>query len=853
MGEERSNLFPGRNNIEVVISDDDLDDDYIDDGDGISIKPANSIDTGVLRSIIEEEGWYDTGRYYDEVRNHRFYVTDRYMDKRKIGLADMLNSSSILSLSYDNHSMNDFERYDKKVRKEAELRDVLEDILKKQNNDGLQVVEDSMLHEKYTSPNTETSNKKNSCARLRLNVLKSAFQGAYSKSANPSRSKNAHTNNDIRNNFDNMSSRTYVIDNASDGNVAIDENIDYETMKRSVSIDGNVHSNFYDSDQEKKGKRYIHEKINKYLHDSTRRRNQLQRNLKVRHIQMLAISACLSAGIFMTSGKAFSIAGPFGCLLGFIITGTVVIATMMSFAELATLIPVSSGFSGLASRFVEDAFGFALGWTYWFSSMVALPAQVVSSTFYFSHYDHLKLTRGGTAGFVTLFSLFPLVLNLFDVRFLGEFVYIVGISKVLITIMIVIVMLVLNAGHGFDVHGRVSFRYWDAEKSRNLKDITYGLFRPTFDLSDAGLGSINGIGGNRGRFIAVVSVMLVSTFAFSGVEMTFVASGEAKNPRKTIPSAMKRTFIFIFTIYFFLIFSVSINIYTGDPRLLSYYTGALESRYHNIENKVSNEWQVSYRCEEVLHGVNPGDVQAGFSSPWVLALENFGFCSFAAGFNAVLIFFTSSATASSLYASSRTLYAMSIQRKAPAVFRLCDRRGVPYVAIGFSSLFAIVAYLAVDDAAISNFDVLMNISSAATSIIWLGLNVAFLRFYYALKKRREIISRDDVFYPYRSPFQPYLSMFGLLGCSIFVLFMGFINFIHGYWNTKSFFSSYGGLILFGVCYLGYKLISTSKIQRLDQLDLDTGRREIDRILWTEHRQYRGPYSERLKKLYNWLI
>ncbi|CAI6796924.1 AIF_HP2_G0052240.mRNA.1.CDS.1 [Saccharomyces cerevisiae] len=40
---------------------------------------------------------------------------------------------------------------------------------------------------------------------------------------------------------------------------------------------------------------------------------------------------------------------------------------MLSFTELSTLIPVSSGFSGLASRFVEDAFGFALGWTYWIS------------------------------------------------------------------------------------------------------------------------------------------------------------------------------------------------------------------------------------------------------------------------------------------------------------------------------------------------------------------------------------------------------------------------------------------------------------------------------------------------------
>lgn len=59
-------------------------------------------------------------------------------------------------------------------------------------------------------------------------------------------------------------------------------------------------------------------------------------------------------------------------------------------------------------------------------------------------------------------------------------------------------------------------------------------------------------------------------------------------------------------------------------------------------------------------------------------------------------------------------------------------------------------------------------------------------------------------------------------------------------------------MLFSACYLGYKIIGTSKIQRLDQLDMDTGRREMDRIMWNEYRQYSGPYRERAKKLFTWL-
>lgn len=842
-------LFPERNNIEVIGSEDEDDDAYINDNDASSVHATNSIDTGVLRSIIDEEGWYETGRYYDEIRNQRFYVTDRYAKKKQMELSDMLYSRSSEPLSYQSNNLNDFEKYDLKVRKEAELRDRLEELIKNHNNDTLPVVKDSILHEKYTSPEVVNYQQNYTYAKDGLNAIKSMWP-LGSKKQNKKQGDLGTTQLD----GGSMSSRTYIIDDTSYGHIAINEEIDIDHGKIE-SINENIHSNLENYSTTPKEKSNIYDKFQKKVQKKSRNQYHLQRKLQARHIQMLAISACLSVGIFMTSGKAFSIAGPFGCLIGFILSGSIVLATMMSFTELATLIPVSSGFSGLASRFVEDAFGFALGWTYWFSSMVALPAQVVSCTFYFSYYQHFRLSKGGIAGFVTLFSLFPLIVHIFDVRFVGEFVYINGLVKVIFTVAMIIVMLVLNGGHGHGVQGgRVGFRYWVARKSINFKDITYGLFRPTFDLSDLGTGSRDGIGGARGRFIAIGSVMLISTFAFSGVEMTFVASGEAKNPRKTIPSAMKRTFIFIFLIYLFLIFSVSINIYCGDPRLLSYYSGVLMDRYDNIGMKVANQWQVSFVCQETIRGhYSEIDSQSGFSSPWVLALENFGLCSFASGFNAVLIFFTASATISSLYSSSRTLYAMSVQRKAPAIFSICNDRGVPYVAIAFSSIFAVVAYLAVDDAAVANFDVLMNIASASTSIIWLGLNVSFLRFYFALEKRKDIVSRNDVFYPYKSPVQPFLAIYGLLGCFIFVLFMGFINFIDGYWNTKSFFSSYGGLMIFCVCYISYRIFSTSKIQRLDQLDLDTGRREIDRILWTEHRQYRGPYSERLKKLYNWLL
>lgn len=75
--------------------------------------------------------------------------------------------------------------------------------------------------------------------------------------------------------------------------------------------------------------------------------------------------------------------------------------------------------------------------------------------------------------------------------------------------------------------------------------------------------------------------------------------------------------------------------------------------------------------------------------------------------------------------------------------------------------------------------------------------------------------------------------------------MGFTNFITGFWNVRSFFSAYGGLMIFISCYIGYKIVGTSKIQRLDRLDMDTGRREMDKMIWSEHRQYNKPFWKRV--------
>lgn len=68
----------------------------------------------------------------------------------------------------------------------------------------------------------------------------------------------------------------------------------------------------------------------------------------------------------LNSGKALAQAGPGAVLISYAIVGFLVYLVMCALGEMATWLPLGSGFTGYATRFVDPALGFSLGWTYWF-------------------------------------------------------------------------------------------------------------------------------------------------------------------------------------------------------------------------------------------------------------------------------------------------------------------------------------------------------------------------------------------------------------------------------------------------------------------------------------------------------
>jgi amino acid transporter, AAT family len=115
--------------------------------------------------------------------------------------------------------------------------------------------------------------------------------------------------------------------------------------------------------------------------------DRLARKLSARQVQMIAIGGTIGTGLFLGTGKSLATGGPASILIAYIIVGAIVFVTMLSLGEMAAFIPVAGSFCTFAGRFVDDAFGFALTWNYWFNDAVSMASDLVALQLVFSYWN----------------------------------------------------------------------------------------------------------------------------------------------------------------------------------------------------------------------------------------------------------------------------------------------------------------------------------------------------------------------------------------------------------------------------------------------------------------------------------
>lgn len=93
----------------------------------------------------------------------------------------------------------------------------------------------------------------------------------------------------------------------------------------------------------------------------------VRRDLKRRHINMIAIAGMIGTGLFLASGQAVATGGPVGALFGYICMGLITWGIALMTGEISSFMPVTGGFVRHATKFVQPAVGVATGFNFWYS------------------------------------------------------------------------------------------------------------------------------------------------------------------------------------------------------------------------------------------------------------------------------------------------------------------------------------------------------------------------------------------------------------------------------------------------------------------------------------------------------
>jgi lysine-specific permease len=352
------------------------------------------------------------------------------------------------------------------------------------------------------------------------------------------------------------------------------------------------------------------------------------------------------------------------------------------------------------------------------------------------------------------------------------------------SIVFLILILSLNL---FSVKGYGEAEYWFAL----IKVLVVIIFIILGILVDTGVlgGYYYGLntfrqGGVQG--LGILSTFLTAGFSFQGTELIGVAAGESENPRKNVPKAIKQVFWRILLFYILAIFIIGLIIPYDDPLLLR------------------------------------SDVSDISVSPFTLVFQKAGMDAAAHFMNAVILTTVLSAGNSGLYASSRTLYDLALEHKAPHIFTRLTKNGIPIYCVLLTALIGMLAFLTslFGNGVVYNW--LLSISGVAGFIAWLGIAASHWRF------RRAYVAqgRDVSELPFKARLFPVGPIFAFAICVFVIAGQGYDAWTASPIIAADIIACYIGVPVVFILFFGYKFVMKTKMVPLLEVDLDSGREEI---------------------------
>ncbi|KAI7852212.1 amino acid permease/ SLC12A domain-containing protein [Circinella umbellata] len=477
---------------------------------------------------------------------------------------------------------------------------------------------------------------------------------------------------------------------------------------------------------------------------------QLKRSLKSRHLAMISLGGVIGQGLFLSSGANLNQAGPGGALIAYGLIGILVFWVAYSLGEMSTYIPVSGSFTIFCRRFVDNSFGTMIGYNYWATWSVVVASELAAVPIIMNYWPN-DLPDWAWSG-ISLAII--LIINMLGARSYGETEYWFSLIKILAVIIFIIVGCLVSGGLiGGEVYG---FKYW----------------------SDPGAFP-NGVQG-------IFDSLILASFSMQGTEIVGITAGEAGNPRKDVPRAIKNVFWRIVIFYIGSIFAMGMVIPYTDCNPTS--------------------------STDLLHLTTV--------SPFTIVFSKGNLDSVAHIMNAIILITVISCANSGLYVASRTLLALAQEDIAWSKLCYISKRGVPVYALICTSLVSLITFSTFFIPGRALFTVLTKLPGVAVLITWCGICIAHFRFRRAFKLQ----NRDFKDLPMTAPWHPLGDMLDVIVCPLIAVFTGY-----KYFNPPSAVGVIGQYLGLFLCVIGFvllKIFTKSKLIPLKDIDLDTGRSDI---------------------------
>lgn len=352
------------------------------------------------------------------------------------------------------------------------------------------------------------------------------------------------------------------------------------------------------------------------------------------------------------------------------------------------------------------------------------------------------------------------LLNVYAVAIYGEAEFWLSSGKILLLVMLFCFTFVTMVGGNPD-HDAYGFRNWSSP----------GAFAEHHST------------GTLGQFEGFLAALWFASFCCVGPEFVSMMAGEAQHPRTYLKTAFKVVYVRIVLFFVGGALAVGILVSYSDPILNAIYKEG---------------------------GGHSGSAAA---SPYIIAMTNLRIGVFPHIITALIATTIFSAGNASVYFSTRSLYGLAVEGRAPKILTKCTKKGIPIYCFGVVMLFPFLSFLQMSSSSQTVLTWLVNLATGATVMDYIIILITYICFHRAC----EVQKFDRSKLPYYARFQPYTAWIALAFEVLVVTCYGYESL--NPFDYSTFITAYFMPILVPCLFVGWKVAKGTKWRRPEEVDL----------------------------------